>query len=73
MGLVRILCITSITSVYIHHFIQTYDPSITFVLKKLFKISLQDAKIKDDGLAIKMSPQYHLGNHQALAQQAVWL
>lgn len=56
MVLVCILCITSTASVYIHHLIQIYDPSITFVSKKLLKISLQDARMKDGGPAIKISP-----------------
>lgn len=37
MGLVCILHIPAIMSAHIHHFIQIYDPRITFVPKKLFK------------------------------------
>lgn len=40
MRLVHVLCILAIASAHIHHFIQIYDPRITFVPKKLFKISL---------------------------------
>lgn len=56
MVLVCILCITSTVSVYINHLIQIYEPSITFVSKKLLKISLQDTRMKDDGPTIEMSP-----------------
>lgn len=55
MGLVHVLCVPAIASARIHHFIQMYDPRITSVLKKLFKISLEDTRMEDDGLAIKMS------------------
>lgn len=40
MELVHVLHIPAIASAHIHHFIQIYDPRITFVPKKLFKISL---------------------------------